>query len=297
MKKCFSALVSLLILALLWSLPARAQEGRESSASAALTAALVAACRHNESTFARYLTGESTEAFLALPKQQREDVMKRFILLSEPGRPLLSDDREGRTVLRCSTSGITGEMHIGRERVRENLAFVPVEVTGERSIEFGMIREGGGWRILSLGLLLVNIPELARQWAAAELSAKEAEAISLLRQLADAVRRYRDAFGRLPESLAELGPAPPEGVSPEAAQLVDAELASGEKDGYRFRYRIRPDAEGGEPGFELAATPIEYGRSGRRSFFLDSSGELRGGDKQGAVATSADPLIERPKGD
>jgi len=282
---------------LLSSSSAKAQEGQESSASAALTAALVAACRHNEATFARYLTGESTEAFLALPKQQREDVMKRFILLSEPGRPLLSDDREGRTVLRCSTPGTTGEMHIGRERVRENLAFVPVEVTGERSIEFGMIREGGGWRILSLGLLLVNIPELARQWAAAELSAKEAEAILLLRRLADAVRRYRDAFGRLPESLAQLGPAPPEGVSPEAAQLVDAELASGEKAGYRFRYRIRPEAGGDEPGFELAATPVEYGQSGRRSFFLDSSGGLRGGDKQGAVATPADPLIERPKGD
>jgi hypothetical protein len=30
---------------------------------------------------------------------------------------------------------------------------------------------------------------------------------------------------------------------------------------------------------------------GRRSFFLDSSGILRGADKQGGVATSTDPRI------
>ncbi len=46
--------------------------------------------------------------------------------------------------------------------------------------------------------------------------------------------------------------------------------------------------------FELAATPIEYGKIGRRSFFLDSGGVLRGADKQGAVATSADPRIGAP---
>jgi len=45
---------------------------------------------------------------------------------------------------------------------------------------------------------------------------------------------------------------------------------------------------------ELAATPVEYGKIGRRSFFLDSGGVLRGGDKQGAVATSADPRIGSP---
>jgi hypothetical protein len=37
---------------------------------------------------------------------------------------------------------------------------------------------------------------------------------------------------------------------------------------------------------------VEYGKSGRRSFFLDSSGTLRGDDKKGAVATVTDPVIE-----
>ena len=48
-------------------------------------------------------------------------------------------------------------------------------------------------------------------------------------------------------------------------------------------------------GFVLAATPIEYGKGGRRSFYLDSNGTLRGGDKHGAVATAADPLVAVPQ--
>ena len=47
--------------------------------------------------------------------------------------------------------------------------------------------------------------------------------------------------------------------------------------------------------FELAATPVEYGNAGRRSFYLDSKGVLRGADKHGAVATIDDPEIGEPR--
>ncbi len=283
------------LLAFLMALPApgRAQEGQEVNPAAALASALVAACRHNETQFAHYLTADNATAFQQLPASQRKELMKRFVLLGDPGRPLLSNDTQGRTILRCESPGAEVEMRFQPERVRENLAFIPVEVTGGRRSEFGMVREGGGWRLLSLGLLLLNIPELSQRWASEEIEGREEAAIAALRRLADAIATYRRAFGNLPESLEQLGPAPKEGVSPEAAQLVDAELAAGKKGGYLFRYRILPAAgEGAEPSFELAAVPAEYGKTGRRSFFLDASGKLRGADKQGAVATSADPPIE-----
>jgi hypothetical protein len=147
--------------------------------------------------------------------------------------------------------------------------------------------------VLSVGLLLLNIPELAKVWAASEIQANEAAALAALRRLRDAIATYRRAFNTLPERLEQLGPAPKEGVSPEAASLADAELAGGRKGGYLFRYRIvPPERSGGEPSFELAAVPIEYGHTGRSSFFLDARGKLHGGDKQGAVATAADPRIE-----
>jgi len=274
---------------------ARAQDGQEVNPVAALTSALVGACRQNGTQFANYLTAENAKVFNDLAPTQRRDVLRRFVLLDAPGRPLLSSDSRGRTVLRCESPGATAEIRFAQERVSENLAFIPLEVSGGRRTEIGMVREGSGWRILSVGLLLLNLTELKKQWAEQELQDKEAAAIEVLRGLADAVKTYRRAFGTLPENLRQLGPAPKEGVSPEAASLVDEELAAGEKAGYRFRYRIVPPKEQGrEPTFELAAVPRTYGETGKRSFFLDQSGRLHGADKQGAVATAEDPIIERP---
>jgi hypothetical protein len=285
--------------AILWALlvaalpmAGAAQEAQETSPTEALTSALLAACRQNEAAFAPYLTADNAAAFAQLPEPQRLELMRRFVLVSEAGRPLLSNDPQGNTIIRCSSPGKTAEIRLEKEKVRENLAFVPVEIGGRR-VEMGLVREGGGWRILSVGLLLVNIPELRKQWDIAEMEAKEAAAVNVLRGVAESVETYRRAFGALPERLEQLGPAPKEGVSPEAAQLVDAELAAGTKIGYRFRYRIVP-APGAEtpPTYELAATPLEYGKTGRRSFLLDATGKLRGSDKQGAVATTADPVVE-----
>jgi len=84
----------------------------------------------------------------------------------------------------------------------------------------------------------------------------------------------------------------------EAAGLLNADLAAGSKEGYTIRYTITPaasslpeDEANRAETFSLASSPKEYGKTGRRSFFLDSSGILRGVDKQGGVATSTDPRI------
>jgi hypothetical protein len=281
---------------------AGAQEAQPPAPAAALSEALMAACRQNESGFARYLTAENAATFRQLPPAQRVALLQRFTLMDHPGRPLLSNDPQGHPIIHCEAPEITVEMRSGDARQRDNLAFIPVEVllfgeTAEgasaRKVEFGLVREGSERKLLSMGLLLLNLAELSRQWEAAELQAREKEAIATLRKLANSISTYRRAFGRLPESLAELGPAPKEGISPDAAGLVDAELAQGMKAGYVFRYRIVPaSGESAESGFGLAATPTEYGKTGRRSFFLDPSGTLRGADKKGAVATITDPRIE-----
>lgn len=263
----------------------------------------MAACRQNENPFAHSLTAENAAVFLQLAPATRAALMKRFVLLEHPGRPLLSNDPQGHVVVRCETPGITTEMRFGEMRLRENLAFIPVElrVSGEssegRRIQFGLVREGGGWKLLSVGLLLLDLPALAQQWESSELEASEAAGVAALRKLAEAVNAYRRAFGRLPETLAQLGPASKEGISPDAAGLLDAELAAGKKGGYVFRYRGLARAESNEAGkedagFELAAVPAEYGKTGRRSFFLDSGGALHGTDKGGALATASDPRIE-----
>jgi hypothetical protein len=280
---------------------ARAQQS-PAKPEAALSEVLSAACRQDADAFANSLTSDNATAYRALPGQQRTAIMKRFVLLEDPGRPLLSTSVTGHGVLRCETPGIETEMRFGDVRLRENLAFVPMEIPlpGEpsRSITFGLVREGGNWKLLSVGLILLDIPAMAKQWEQADLEEREDNAIAGLRTLAAALETYRRAYGKLPDTLAPLGPAPASGISPEASGLVDAELAAGNKDGYTIRYTIVPvggnlpeeEANKAET-FGLAATPNEYGKTGRRSFFLDSAGVLRGADKQGALANSADPRI------
>ena len=272
------------------------------SPSSTLTDALTAACRQDDVAFANTLTADNATAYRALPGPQRTAMMKRFVLLEDPGHPLLSTSTSGHTIVSCQSPGLTTEMRFGQTRLRDNLAFIPMEIPlsngPSRSITFGLVREGGNWKLLSVGLILLDIPMMAKQWEQADMDAREDNAIADLRTLAAALQTYRSAYGKLPDSLATLGPAPPGGVSIDQAGLVDADLATGNKDGYSIRYTVVP-AAGNQTAedanqattFCLSSSPKEYGKTGRRSFFLDSTGILRGADKQGGVATSTDPRI------
>lgn len=291
----FTRMLSAAALALLAAAPALAQEARDSEPAAALSAVLSAACRANQDQFAKYLTTENAAAFRALPEDQRVALLKRLSLVQEAGKPLISSDPQQRTVLRCETSGGSTEYRFGDARARENLAFIPVTVTGSHATEFGLVKETGGWRLLSLGLLLLNIPQLSKQWAEQDIAAREDAAIETLRGLADAMQTYVRAWGKLPESLAQLGPAPADQVSSDQASLVNEHLAAGAQGGYTFRYRILPAPNDTESTFELGATPDEYLKTGRRSFLLDSKGKIHGADRHGIVATPDDPLIPGEK--
>jgi hypothetical protein len=300
-------LISLRLLALATAVlvaasQAPAQQQSATGPEAALTGALSAACRQDPAAFANFLTADNASAYRSLPAPQRTGLMKRFVLLDDPGRPLLSTGTSGHPVIRCDAPGISTEMRLGDTRVRDNLAFIHMEIPlpGElpRAITFGLVRESSDWKLLSVGLLLLDISSMARQWEQADLEAHEDDAIANLRALATALDTYRRAYGRLPESLTPLGPAPKGEISPEAAGLTNAELAAGASDGYTFRYTIVPasgtlstEEADKSAGFELAATPDEYGKVGKRSFFLNSSGTLRGADKRGKVATSLDPIV------
>ena len=276
--------------------PARAQEsGDAADPAAALADTLVAACRANEADFASHMTIANAAAFRALPATQRGELMKRLSLSDEPGKPLLSSDNDKHIVLRCRAANNTVEYRFGATRLQENLAFIPVAVVNSEQAEFGMVRDNGGWKLLSLGLVLFDVPQLAKQWAAADLAAREDAGIADLRSLAEAIRRYQRAFGKLPESLVQLGPAPKDQISPEQAALVPADMAAGKHGGYIFRYRISPDANGNDNDFELAATPEAYARPGKRSFFMDTEGKIHGDDKRGKVATVEDPLLPGEK--
>ena len=285
-----------------------AASAKTDPAAATLAATLSAACRHDETAFATHLTAQTAKVFRQLPDKQRAALMARLALLSDAGKVLLSSGEDGRAVVRCEAGGMVTEMRFGEVENGENLAFVAVEVPSQggdqlaHSVRFGLVREAGDWRLVSVGLLMLDLPAMAQQWVEEDLRAGEAEAVAALREISDALQIYQRGFDRLPEALEQLGPAPKGDISPDRSGLLDESLAAGQKGNYRFRYVIVPHSDGADEserdkaaGFALAATPIQYGPEGRRSFYLDSHGDLRGADKHGAVATSSDPLIDDPK--
>ncbi|HXW62824.1 MAG TPA: hypothetical protein VEJ45_09505 [Candidatus Acidoferrales bacterium] len=287
--RCF--FVAVLVILLPFPIHLLAQDGRETDPAASLAAALSAACRSNEAQFENYLTADNASAFRALPPDERTAVLKRLALSEQGGKPLLSSDDHDHTVLRCTAPEGTAEFRFDAARIDENLAFVPVAVKDGETTQFGLVREHGGWRLISLGLVLLDIPQLSKQWAESDLAAREDTALSNLRSLADAIQTYRRAFGKLPDTLAQLGPAPKDQVSPDQASLVDDALAIGSDGGYRFRYRIVSGAQDDETAFELAALPDTYGKTGRRSFFVDAAGKIHGADKHGDLASADDPVL------
>ena len=44
--------------------------------------------------------------------------------------------------------------------------------------------------------------------------------------------------------------------------------------------------------FEAVAIPLDYGKTGKRSFFIDKSGVVRGDDHDGGRATIADKPVQ-----
>lgn len=276
--------------------PARATGGPV----AALRDVLTAACAQNQNDFSRFLTARNKESFSRLTPGARVAFMKRFVLLNEAGTPSVQVNPSGRPTVNCKTPAGEAEIQVGGADENDNIAFLPVVLrdatdtssAGAITVNMGMVRENGEWKILSLGVVLLDLPSLEVEWDSEEAGKNEDSAIASLKAIAEAVEFYRRKYTRLPESLSALA-APSHGpASAEAAALLDADLASGAKDGYSFRYVVVGASALGAPAkFELAATPVSYGRTGLRSFFRDADGTLRGADRHGAVGSASDPKL------
>jgi hypothetical protein len=284
------------------SRPSGTPSGELTGPSLAMRQALFAACSQSEGEFKKFLTSRNAETFSTLTPGARIALMKRFVLLDEPGKPSLVTGASGRPLVRCETPGGAAELQIGGPEIADNLAFLPVEIRDATDtvganvmhVKMGLVRENSEWKLLSVGLVLLDLPSLAAEWDAAQMESTERDAIETVKVIAAAIETYRRTYTRLPDSLANLGPGK-RGAAPsaEAAGLLSAELTAGSQSGYNFRYVIAGASTLGAPAkFALAATPQVYGRTGRRSFFRDVNGGLHGADRQGSVGSEVDPKVE-----
>ncbi|HEX8871770.1 MAG TPA: hypothetical protein VF758_03325 [Candidatus Acidoferrum sp.] len=296
-------LAHLSLLAIVFSLPGStpAQSAAPAEPAVVLRDILFAACAEKPEDFARSLTARNAEAFSHMTPAARTALLKRFVLLDKPGSPRAEADASGQLTVFCAAPEVTTRMRIGAPEVRDNLAYLPLvlsdaadaEASSARRITMGLVREGGQWRLLSLGLLLLDLPSLGEEWDQAEIKSNEQSALAHLREIAEAIEKYRITYTRLPEALAALGPASGGAPKAEKAGLLAEDLADGRKDGYAFRYVVVGANTSGAPAiYELAAIPVEYGRTGSQSFFRDSAGTFHAADHHGAVGSAADAKIE-----
>jgi type IV pilus assembly protein PilA len=121
-------------------------------------------------------------------------------------------------------------------------------------------------RILLLtlsGLFLVLAIPGGRQ---DRLNAIEMAALRDILTITSMQTQYLSQFGKYAGSLAELGPAGDDvRPGPQAADLIPASLASGQKGGYLFTMAST------QGGYTINAAPIVFGRTGQRTFYADQN--------------------------
>ena len=126
----------------------------------------------------------------------------------------------------------------------------------------------------------IAIPNLL----AARRAANEASAIHSLRTISSAELTYQSNFAKF-GTLQELA----------ANGLIDSNLGSGTKNGYTFTVTLNSE---NPEAFEVSGVPQTYRSSGTRSFYIDETFIIRGGDNYGGPSTKMDdPLgqeVESP---
>ena len=113
-----------------------------------------------------------------------------------------------------------------------------------------------------LVILTVAIP-LVKE---ARLNAVETIVVREVQTIGQAQMQYQSQFGKYAATLAELGPPVNGAGGPQAANLIPASLASGEKDGYLFAVAVT------SLGYSANANPKVFGGTGRRTFYIDQDG-------------------------
>ncbi|HEX9545025.1 MAG TPA: DUF3352 domain-containing protein [Pyrinomonadaceae bacterium] len=172
--------------------------------------------------------------------------------------------------------GLTGNLTgPGNEKIAELLSRLNPTI---EPLTYSLSNEGSGplhELHVPKNLLLLMVASISKDAGAAPLKANEAAAKSELRTLVSAEATYQATTG--------------DGRYGTLEELIKAGLISKEPI-ERYGYEIELTVSANK--FEATAVPLEYGKSGRFSYFVDDSAVVRGGDHGGGPATVSDSPIE-----
>jgi prepilin-type N-terminal cleavage/methylation domain-containing protein len=129
-------------------------------------------------------------------------------------------------------------------------------------------------------ILAVALPKLT----SARRYAQEMAAAKAITTIHTAETQYYSQYGAYATSLAQLGPPASGNPGPNGAELIDRDLASGEKGGFKFVLQQT------QTGYALQVAPVAFGTGGTHTYYSDQSMSIHQHNGQ-EQATAADPLL------
>jgi type IV pilus assembly protein PilA len=135
--------------------------------------------------------------------------------------------------------------------------------------------------LIVITIILIIITIAVPKYQQAQMLVRETAAIKAIQTIQQMELQYQSQYGRFAASLTELGPPASGQPSMAAADLIQTDLASGLKTGYKYTVTAQPG------GYIINAVPEAYGSSGRKSYYADQSLVIRENDgPEPATATS-----------
>jgi type IV pilus assembly protein PilA len=129
-------------------------------------------------------------------------------------------------------------------------------------------------------ILAVALPKLT----SARRYAQEMAAAKAITTIHTSETQYYSQYGVYATSLQQLGPPASGTPGPSGADLIDRDLASGEKGGFKFVLQQT------QTGYALNVNPVAFGTSGTHTYFSDQSMSIHQHNGQ-EPATANDPLL------
>lgn len=126
--------------------------------------------------------------------------------------------------------------------------------------------------LIVIAIILIIITIAVPKYNQTQMYMRETAAVKAIQTIHQMEVMYQSQYGRYATSLAELGPPQSGNPGPSSADLIMADLASGEKQGYKFT------VTGTQGGYIVQAQPVTYGSSGRKSFYSDQTMVIREND-------------------
>jgi hypothetical protein len=197
------------------------------------------------------------------------------------------------------------DLHHGEGKDSQSNSDAASEDDKNKQLVFvGMRLEEGEWRLIRFGAWeakSLEADDLLPHIAPHTSEANAAVAVSNLRTLNTALITYATTYPEvgLPANLQQLSGKTESEASSEHAMLLDPSFMAAPllRDGYEFRYTlidpgpIDPATGKRHDGsYRISATPIEFGKTGMKSFFTDESAVIRSTIENREATENDDPL-------